>query len=608
MSTTTLDPTASPRHTNDADAPLLPLRMLGEWVYCPRVFYLMHVAGLMEASAEVWRGRHRHSEVDRKTDRRARRAVAPSGEPGEAEDEAAQPSSWRRRTALALESEALGLTGKLDGVLLDPGGRSAVPTELKSGAGPQAKHLADPEAVEQGVWRADAVQVAAQAMLLEEAGYQVPALELYYAESRRLVRFQLTDALRAATREAIEGARRTERQPKAPPPLDDSPKCRGCSLVTVCMPEETLMLQRMRDEPDGEPRPVRRVLPQRVEESSLMVSSPGAVVRKHGDGLVVELVPEVAEREGLPVRQRVALDAVRELCVTERVQVTSGALIACAERGVEVSWLSWTGRVVAQAHGGLANNVALRVAQHRLAAEGGPGTARIVRGLLAGKLRNQRTLLRRNADGDAQVTAAVEELGALVRGLESSEAIEAMRGYEGRAARVYFEAFSRLLVARAGEGFAMAGRSRRPPRDPANVLLSFGYAVLTRDAASVVRRVGFDPMLGFLHVAGWGRPALALDLMEEFRPLVVDSTVLRVIAVGQLTAEDFVRETGGGMLLAEGARKGFARALRSRMDELVTHPTFGYRLSYLRALEVQARLLARVVEGELDVYRALTTR
>jgi CRISPR-associated protein Cas1 len=166
---------------------------------------------------------------------------------------------------------------------------------------------------------------------------------------------------------------------------------------------------------------------------------------------------------------------------------------------------------------------------------------------------------------------------------------------------------ARLLRDRGGEAFAMDGRNRRPPRDPVNAMLSFGYAMLARECAEVARRVGFDPMRGFLHGMGWGRPSLGLDLMEELRVLLVDSTVLRVVAEKRVVADDFQRELQG-VTLKPAARRTFLQALDQRREEEITHPLFGYKVSHRRAVELQARVLARVLEGEAERYVALTTR
>lgn len=201
------------------------------------------------------------------------------------------------------------------------------------------------------------------------------------------------------------------------------------------------------------------------------------------------------------------------------------------------------------------------------------------------------------------------QLEQLARKAEQAEALEALLGLEGSAARAYFGAFSGMLKGDAGvhEHFDMNGRNRRPPRDPINALLSFAYALLAKDFAVVLGMVGLDAMLGFYHQPRFGRPALALDLMEEFRPLIADSVVLGAINNGVFTGDDFVRGAGS-VALKPAARKRFLLAYERRMDQLVTHPVFGYRISYRRVLEVQARLLGRVLLGELAVYPEFRTR
>jgi CRISPR-associated protein Cas1 len=190
---------------------------------------------------------------------------------------------------------------------------------------------------------------------------------------------------------------------------------------------------------------------------------------------------------------------------------------------------------------------------------------------------------------------------------------EELLGIEGNAARLYFGAFDGLLKVGDGaaspEGFRLdfEGRNRRPPRDPVNALLSLGYSMLTKDLTIACYAVGFDPMMGFYHQPRFGRPALALDLMEPFRPLIVDSAVINAINTRMVTASDFLR-SGDAVVLTPGGRKSFYHAYELRMDTLVTHPIFEYRVSYRRLLEVQARLLARVLEGEIPDYPVFVTR
>lgn len=566
-----MDHPASPSASPTSE---LPLQRVAEWVYCPRLFYLRQVEGHDLANEHVLRGRLSHERVDRPGAARARRA------PPCAEDRA--PAEWRELRAVPLGSSALGVSAQLDSVLLRDG--LAIPVERKSGSGP------DPDAATwvKGVWDADAVQVALQALLLREAGREVPHGEVYYAASQHMRQVPLSEELLARARDAVVAARAAAVAPQRPPPLEESPKCRGCALAEVCLPDESAVLRR------GEP-PLTPLRPWagRPEGLSVVVTTAGTVVRKETEALLIQ------PREGAP--RRVPLDGLAELALYGSVAASTAALAACLERGVPVAFHSASGRLLGVVSAGLASNVQLRIAQHE-AARDEAAALRLAREFVRGKLRNQRTLLRRNSDLSEDQRA---QLAGLLRAIDDAPDRAALMGIEGRFARVYFDGFAALLRTRTD--VEMVGRSRRPPADPVNALLSFGYAVLTRACAQVVTRVGFDPMRGFLHVPGWGRPALALDLVEELRALVVDSVVLRVLAERRLTAADFHCELGA-VTLTPAARRVYLQALDARLEEEVQHPLFGYRVSYRRALELQARLLARVLVGEAERYVALTTR
>jgi len=250
------------------------------------------------------------------------------------------------------------------------------------------------------------------------------------------------------------------------------------------------------------------------------------------------------------------------------------------------------------------NNVRLRIEQHRLCREE-LGRLPAARWIVEGKIRNQRTFLRRNDRGVPE--EVLGEMASLAADAKRAGAIDSLMGLEGRAARLYFERFAAMVADRTGGALTMDGRNRRPPKDPVNAMLSFGYAVLTKDLVAVVHRVGFDPLVGFLHSPGYGRPSLALDMIEEFRSLIVDSTVLRMLAQSQAGPDDFLRRPGS-VVMSTPVRKRLIRALELRKKELVTHPVFGYRISYARILDVQARLLARWVLGEAPEYLPFTTR
>ncbi|MBX5464435.1 MAG: CRISPR-associated endonuclease Cas1 [Clostridia bacterium] len=214
---------------------------------------------------------------------------------------------------------------------------------------------------------------------------------------------------------------------------------------------------------------------------------------------------------------------------------------------------------------------------------------------------DQRTLLRRNS----KVKQAVDELQTLQRKAERAAGLEELLGIEGAASRLYFEAFPSML--QGSLAFLSEGRNRRPPRDPVNALLSFGYALLAPEFTTACVAVGLEPTIGFYHAPRVGRPALALDLMEAFRTLVVDSMVLRLVNTGQIRPGHFVTDAGSCLLAPEG-RRTVLGAYEARMAEEITHPLFEYRISYRRAAELEARMLARYLDGDLPAYLPLRTR
>jgi CRISPR-associated protein Cas1 len=248
-------------------------------------------------------------------------------------------------------------------------------------------------------------------------------------------------------------------------------------------------------------------------------------------------------------------------------------------------------------------NVELRIAQFATAADPGRSLA-LARQFVLGKIKNCRTLLRRHLEED-QGREVLGQLTTLTRKAESAADAASLLGIEGMAAKEYFAGFARLL--KGGEEFNIDGRNRRPPRDPVNALLSFVYALLVKEWTLTLYAVGFDPLLGFYHRPRYGRPSLALDLTEEFRPLLADSTVLTLINNGEVTSGSFIRRAGA-VALTDTGRRAVLAAFERRMDTLVTHPIFDYRVSYRRILEVQARLLGRVLLGEIAEYPSFCTR
>jgi len=430
-----------------------------------------------------------------------------------------------------------------------------------------------------------------QGILLRENGYESDHGVLYFAEARRRVEVRFDDELLARTLQLILELREVAGSGTPPPPLVDSPKCPRCSLVGICLPDETNALAAR------SALPPRRLIPRAQDTRPLYVTEQGAWVTKR-KGRV-----EVTRKDKRLASLRV-LD-LSQLCIYGNVQVSTQLLRELFAREVPICWFSYGGWFSGIAEGLPAKNVELRRKQVVVASQGGLAIARRV---VDGKIRNSRTLLQRNTrDRPGEVIASLKRLALQAF---KAESVGTLLGIEGAAARLYFEAFPSMISVDKrlpGAGFDFTKRNRRPPTDAVNCLLSFVYGLLVKDLTAVAFAVGFDPYLGFYHRPRFGRPALALDLSEEFRPLVAESTVLTLINNGEVGASDFMVRAGGVALTADGRRKVLA-AYERRLDTEVTHPTFGYKVTCRRVLEVQARVLGAHLLDEVPDYVPFTTR
>ncbi|MGH9345911.1 MAG: CRISPR-associated endonuclease Cas4g/Cas1g [Vicinamibacterales bacterium] len=573
----------------------LPARMLNELVYCPRLFFYEWVEGVFAHSADTVEGSLRHETLGEK---------AQPLPPAEASEERIHSRS------VALSSERHGLTAVID--LVEGEGGRVSPVDYKHGAPRDEDGRLD-------AWPTDRVQVCVQALVLREHGYTCAEAIVYYNRTKQRVRVQIDDDLVGATLKAVEEARRIATAGRIPPPLVDSPKCPRCSLVGICLPDETraLMQGRPASEADtvaqlplfgddgsvasaaAEPDEVRRLVPARDDLRPLYVTGYGFNVGKSGGVLQI--------KEKGTLVQEARLNDVSQVNIVGAASVSSGAVQAVCELERPISYFTMGGWFYGMTTGLGLKNVFLRRDQFRRADDEG-FCLRVARAIVATKIRNQRTLLQRNhVEPPAR---AIEALRRLARQALDAGELESLLGIEGTAAHSYFGHFGGMLKVedeRERPAFDFTRRNRRPPRDPVNALLSFGYSLLVRDLTIVCHAVGFDPFIGFYHQPRFGRPALPLDLMEGFRPLLVDSAVLSALNTRMVAPDDFL-SVGESVALTPRGRKRFIQAYEQRMDQLVTHPLFGYRVSYRRILEIQARLLARVVTGELPEYPGFETR
>jgi CRISPR-associated protein Cas1 len=550
--------------------PFLPVRMLNEFTYCPRLGYLEWVQGEFTDSADTVEGRYRHRTVDRNRERRRAR----DGHDGTAW------STIHERSVL-LGSEQLGLSAKID--LVQGEGSRVCPVDYKRGGRPH---------VPRGAYEPELVQLCAQGLLLREHGYECTEGILYFAGSRERVRVALDEALVSRTLELARQMREMASQDQTPPPLEDSPKCPRCSLVGICLPDEVRFLSEA-----TQTGSVRPLAPARDDALPLHVQHQGARIQKDGGVLrVVESDSVIAEAR---------LGEISQVVLFGGVHITTPVVHELCRRDIPISWLSHGGWFYGITHGMSHKNVDLRRRQYAAAADP-ERSLMLARRFVQAKIANCRTLLRRN-----HPDPPAETLGDLkddVRRAGAAPRMDTLLGIEGTAAHRYFSVFGQMLQAGQGaERFDLVHRNRRPPRDPVNALLSLAYSMLAREWTVVIQSVGLDPYLGFYHQPKYGRPALALDLMEEFRPLVGDSLVLTVVNNGEITAEHFVEALGAVSLTAAG-RVRFIEAYERRLGQEITHPVFGYRISYRRVFEVQARLLARHLTGEILDYPSFTTR
>lgn len=541
---------------------LLPARMVNEYVYCPRLFWLEYVEREFEESYDTIDGQRVHRCVDQ-----AR---------GELPDDAAQMRA--EATSVELASEPLGVVAKIDMVRAD--GDRVVPIDFKRGKLP-------PPAI--GAYDPERVQLCIQALLLREHGYVCDLGRVYYATSKTYVDIPIDGALVAQTEVAIVQARQVAERATVPPPLIHSPKCPRCSLNAICLPDETNALREQGT--DTQIRPFAAPADDRVP---LYVLEAGARVGLSGEVLEV--------RTDAGVQAEVRLIELASVALFGNAHISSQGMRAVLSRDVPVFYLSYGGWLSGYARSIDDHSLDLRVAQHHLVDDSARCLS-LARAFVLGKVKNQRTMVRRSLGDAARPT--LQALSLLLHRIEQADGSEQLLGFEGMAAQRYFEALGEMLS--VGTGFEVNGRTRRPPTDPVNAMLSFGYAMLAKETLAAVIAVGFEPGLGMYHRVRPGRPSLALDLMEEFRPLIVDSTVLSLVNGRGIRSSHFDRRGRAIVLTAEG-RRTFIGAIERRLRSPVTHPVFGYQVTYRRALNMQARLLARAIQGDIPAYPPFTTR
>ena len=544
----------------------IPVRALSNYIYCPRLFYLQHVESIFVADKATTEGSAIHEKVDTPTIIEAER----------------EPKHVLR--SVELDSDYLGIVGVLDICEETSDGWEIV--DYKRGSA--GRNEEDRREVKP--W--DEVQVIAQVLLAEQSGMKVSGAYVYYAADKHRVRVLLTEEKKKKCLQIIAEAKQCAAAQILPPALCGDWKCSYCSIAPICLPHESNVWA----EAGGES--VKDMRPPVVEDDTrevLVVHSFGASVGLSAGKVQIKVKNEL--------RQEIPFHQLRAIYVYGAVQLTSHLLVAALEAGVQVGHFSAAGKFIGMTSGLGTTGTLARRGQYRMA-DNENECLQVARQMISAKIHNQRVLLLRHADETEDEVRALSELKRKSLVVES---LDSLRGIEGAAAAKYFGSFKKVLKVSECGTFDFNGRNRRPPRDPVNALLSMGYSMLAKELTGICILVGLDPYLGIYHRPRLGRPALALDIMEEFRPLIVDSVVITLINRQELQKSDF-QSTSRGVFLKDSSRRVFWEAWFRRLDTEVKHPVFGYQMSYRRMLEVQVRQLWRVFCGEAKSYHGFVTR
>ena len=588
-----------------------PLRIMSlhALAYCERLFYLEEVEEMRVADERVYAGRRLHVEIDKKEKQRkgnvmvrpevvrrrknwiqpAKKEAAPwEAQPNE--DEEGEP------VQLSLESAKWGLTGKVDCLRRRDG--LLIPYEHKRG---RSARSADnkPEA-----WASDRLQVIAySALVAEHNGQEITEGRVRYHADNVTVRVPIDDTAYSDLKTAIARARVLQSSIERPPVTENERLCVKCSLAPVCLPEEARLASLLSELPP-EAREIRQLnlFPADDDRRTLHVLTQGARIGRKGDRVEVSVIGEAPQLH--PSRE------IGQIVLHGFAQISTQALRMCGQQEIGVHWITTGGRYSGAWVSGT-GSVQRRIRQYRaftnqelclqLAIRLAEARAR---GQLSFLLRSSRATERSSPEMQSSIKAIRKLLSPMLR----ATSIDSLRGYEGSIGAYYFRALPDLIVPDAGEEMKPDGRSRRPPRDRCNALLSFGYALLLKDVMNAIMVVGLDPSLGFFHRPRSQAPPLALDLMELFRVPLVDLPVIASINRKQWDTESDFDIAGQQVWLADEGRKKMISIYERRKSDYWRHPVVRRSLSYSRIMELEVRLLEKEWMNEGGLFARMRLR
>lgn len=523
----------------------LPISLVAHTAFCPRRAWL-EASGERTRTSQVEEGVRAHRRVDR---------------PG-----ASRPGDVKARP---VHSARLGVVGRCDTVRTDGDGIRII------------EHKATPVSGQPVIRPQHRVQLALQRLCLEEEGATVLSTAVHFTESGTTVDVILDNDDLTHAESLVHRTRAICESTTAPEPLCDAARCHFCSHQSVCLPDERRL------------EPVhRRILVADPDGQVLHVTVPGARASIRSG--------RVSVRKGGDLLGEVPFERVQALVVHGNVDVSSALLRELLWRDRTIVWCSGTGRVYGWAVPGAGPNGIARVRQHERSAR---GDVPMAAAFIEAKIGNQATLLRRNGHGP------IARLREIARRCRDTTTTTELLGLEGSAAKIYFSCLPTMITDSVSEYWLRRwpGRQGRGAADPLNAALNYAYGMLTTDVLRAVVSAGLDPHAGFLHSSSRNKPALVLDLMEEFRAPVADSCILSALNNGVLSESDLSEATGVPRLLPRGRSK-LVRAYERRVTTEFTHPVFGYRATWRRAMEIQARLVLGVLDGTQPAYKGVRIR
>lgn len=540
--------------------PLIRVMALHALEYCERLFYLEEVEEIRVADASVHAGRAVHERLD-------------------------EPEAITR---LDLESSSIGIRGRVDAMRQRDGG--IYPIEHKRGR-PRSKDGGGYSA-----WPADRLQAIAYAMLLEEhTGSSVNEARVRYHRPSHTARLEVDESARADVRRQIARARELRTTPTRPPVTTNERKCERCSLVPVCLPEEARLSPVSRRRSDV--RPIR-LFPADLERHSLHVLRSRARLGKSGAALVIQ------DPDHDPVKR--GIREVSDVVIHGLAQVSTQALRMCANAGIPIHYMTVRG-----AHLAVCTNSAVpvqrRIRQYR-ALDNPEFCKGIQQRLVMTKIELQlrhAVRLARKLEDTVGVRGALTTMRLAVRGAAQSTERDVLLDHEGVAARAYFDILAQSVLPRLDRRLVPTGRTRRPPKDRFNALLSFAYGLLYRDLTTAVIRVGLEPGFGVLHQPRSTAYPLVLDLVELFRVTVADMAVLGAVNRGQFSPDEDFEEHGPGIWLSDSGRRKIIGVYERRKHQIHRHPALNYSLSWARMMELEVRLLEKEWSGEPGLFARL---